>query len=168
MINNNNCLIKLAKQKGYYILNGEAYSKNKKRTTYKNPKGYLQFGIRKLNGKIIGVLVHRLVAYQKYGEEMFKEGIVVRHLDGNPLNNSEINIAIGTEKDNMNDIDVGTRRRRAIIASSYVQKHNHKLILEMHKSGKSYSEIMKELGISSKGTLSFIVNKSMQVTENLL
>ena len=29
----------------------------------------------------------------------------------------------------------------------------------MHDSGMSYSQIMKETGITSKGTLSYIINK---------
>ena len=31
---------------------------------------------------------HRLQAYQKYNNEIYNKGIVVRHLDGNKLNNS--------------------------------------------------------------------------------
>lgn len=44
---------------------------------------------------------HRLAAYCKYGEELFNENVdVVRHLDGNPINNSWDNIVIGTYSEN--------------------------------------------------------------------
>lgn len=47
---------------------------------------------------------HRLVALKKYGPELFMTGsIVVRHLDGDRLNNEPENIAIGTQKDNIRD-----------------------------------------------------------------
>lgn len=42
------------------------------------------------------VWVHRLQAYQKFGERVFEPRMVVRHLDGNSLNNSWENIGIGT------------------------------------------------------------------------
>ncbi|MCM3130078.1 HNH endonuclease [Paenibacillus provencensis] len=50
------------------------------------------------------VFVHRLVAYLKFGrKELFKDGIVVRHLDDIKHNNSWINIDIGTHEDNRRD-----------------------------------------------------------------
>ena len=36
---------------------------------------------------------------------------------------------------------------------------DYKVIRAMHDSGMSYSQIMKETGITSKGTLSYIINE---------
>jgi hypothetical protein len=58
-----------------------------------------------INGKFSKNLkVHRIVAYQKFGDAMFEKGIVVRHLNGNPLDFSCDNIAIGTQKENFADM----------------------------------------------------------------
>ena len=58
-------------------------------------KGYPRFSIH-IGKKFKSVHVHRLQAYQKFGQAMFQEGIQVRHLNGNKLDNSWNNIAIGT------------------------------------------------------------------------
>ena len=54
-----------------------------------------------------------------------------------------------------------TRKRVAKLASSKVQVHNHEAIIKRRKEGASYSQIMQEFNISSKGTLSSIINKSI-------
>jgi hypothetical protein len=86
---------------------------------------------------------------------------VVRHIDGNPLNNTWDNIEIGTASENMMDIPKEIRIATATNASfSRKAKYSEEKILkikELHKNGWSYKEIMKELGISSKGTISYIV-----------
>ena len=43
------------------------------------------------------VCIHKLMAYQKYGDKIFEEGIVVRHLNDDPKDNSYDNIIIGTQ-----------------------------------------------------------------------
>lgn len=127
-------------------------------------KGYsrTKLSLRGLDGKQLKVGAHRLQAYQKFGDDVFEKGIQVRHLDGNSLNNSWDNIAIGTQSDNMMDVPEHIRKLRASQAG---KKHDHDKIIEMHKSGFSYSSIMKELGISSAGTISFIVKNSMAASK---
>lgn len=53
------------------------------------------------DGKRKSFRVHRLVANAFYGER--PEGLEVRHLDGNSLNNALNNLAYGTHKQNMED-----------------------------------------------------------------
>ena len=120
-----------------------------------NKYGYASFNIR-FNKKVTRVFVHRLQAYQKFGESMFEEGILVRHLDGNSKNNSENNILIGTNSDNMMDKSELSRK-----LGSSSPKHNHKQILEDYNNGMNYTEIMSKHNISSKGTVSFIINSSI-------
>ena len=49
------------------------------------------------------VKFHHMQAYEKFGDAIFEDGIVVRHLNGDPSDNSWDNIAIGTQSDNMMD-----------------------------------------------------------------
>ena len=91
--------IKIANKKGYYVdKNGNVFYKNKIRKCqirkFKPNIKYYFFNIRN-NNKIMSVKVHQFQAYQKYGNDIFKENIVIRHLNGNSLDNSYENIAIG-------------------------------------------------------------------------
>lgn len=58
----------------------------------------------KIDGKSKHCGVHRLQAYQKYGDKIYDIRVLVRHLDGNPMNNSYNNIVIGSYSDNYYDI----------------------------------------------------------------
>lgn len=97
-----------ANKKGYKANeDGDIISpRNKKLKLYYNKNRlrhrYYSFSIR-MGKKVCTVPVHRLVAFQKYGNEVFDKDLVVRHLDGNSLNNSYKNIALGTQSDNMYD-----------------------------------------------------------------
>jgi len=46
---------------------------------------------------------HRIVALKKYGPAAAMPNVVVRHLDGNKTNNDPLNIAIGSQSDNIAD-----------------------------------------------------------------
>ena len=120
--------------------------------------GYYRFKIRQNSG-YINCLSHRLQAYQKYGMDIYKTGIVCRHLNGNSLDNSMDNIEIGTQSDNIMDMKPEVRKSKAIYASSFVQVHNHDDIILFHNKEKSYNKTMDKFNISSKGTLHYILNK---------
>lgn len=162
---------KIAKEKGYYINDqGEAFSKTKKLklhyyTPYPKSSIYYYFKV-KVNNKNVKIMVHRLQAYQKYGDELFNDGIVVRHLNGISTDNSVENIGIGTQQENMLDIPKELRVVRAKHASSFAQKHNHKEIYEYYLKVKSYNKTMEKFNISSKGTMSYIIN-SMKIKHSL-
>ena len=115
----------------------------------------------RIEGKRKNVPFHRLVAYAKYGDSIYDDKIVVRHLDSNPLNNSWNNIAIGTQHDNMMDIDENERKKHASVANKKYSDDLVREIREKHRNGMPYTEIMNKYHISSKGTLSFIINKRM-------
>lgn len=106
-------LIKVVWEKGYRIIGGKCYTpkgKILKGTIKKHPIPYRQFSIKLKIGEIEGIkgarsiMYHGLLAYQLYGDEYFKKGIVARHLNGNSLDNSDDNIILGTQKDNKLDI----------------------------------------------------------------
>lgn len=146
--------------------NGDLISfTRRKRQCLLHPKGYKCISLRvKVEDESVYKLlfVHRLQAYQKFGENLFKPGIVVRHLNGNPVDNSYDNIEIGTESDNRMDISKEKRIEWARNAARMLPKRYSGDKIAMIKadraSGMSYNEIMKRHGISSKGTISYICN----------
>ena len=116
------------------------------------------------------VRIHKLQAYKKFGKKIFEKGIVVRHLNGNSLDNSWDNIEIGTMYDNNLDKCPELRKSVATIASRKMQDNTRTyeercLIYEDLKNNLPYSEIMKKHNVSSKGTLSFMKNKSLEYKE---
>ena len=124
----------------------------------KNKNGYITIGVR-INGLTAKIQVHRIQAYQKFGDKIYKKGIEVRHLNGVASDNSYKNIEIGTHSENMMD---QSKEARETKASNANKKYSDKLILEMKTDSInkiSYNGIMKKYGISSKGTLSYILNK---------
>ena len=71
--------------------------------TKKYGKKYKGFTVRLKTGEKVTVLVHKLQAYQKFGEAMFEFNIVVRHMNDNSLHNNWENIELGTQIENMRD-----------------------------------------------------------------
>lgn len=134
-----------------------------------NPKGLAVKGVidsngykaikTRVKGKVVEVQHHRLQSYQKYGDAMFKDGIVVRHLNGIKTDNSWDNIGIGTGKENAMDIPKHIRIARSLYAASFNKKHNAETIKKWHyENGSSYKKTMDLFNISSKGTLHYILN----------
>ena len=148
-------------ERGYYInKNGDVFFKNKRRKVNYDAHGYARFGVKDERGKVISVMVHRLQAYQKYGDRIFEKGIQVRHLDNDCKNNNWDNIGIGTQSENMMDIPPEKRKERGVHAASYNIKHDAVKIKNDYSTGEfSYRDLMKKYDISSKGTMSHIINK---------
>ena len=163
--------IKECSEKGYEVLeNGEVKGKIKILSLRIDKKGYKSFTFRNKNGAREVVLVHRLQAYKKFGDKIFEKGIVVRHLNGNSLDNSWDNIAIGTQSDNMFDRSKESLKEHSLIATRKRQDkfRTYKercLIYEDLRNNIPYSEIMKTYNIPSKGTLSYMKNKSLEYKE---
>ncbi len=164
-----------ASKKGYTVDgNGEVYFKGRKRSLIIDSKGYLNFGVSMFNenkGKriISRVWVHKLQAYQKYGDDMFKEGIQVRHFNSNNKDNSDGNILIGTPSQNAMDKPEQVRKSMAINASYKNRILTNEQVKELiidRNEGMSYGKLMKKYNISSKGTISFIIQKSIYFKNN--
>ncbi len=109
------------------------------------------------------VRVHRLAAYQKFGEAVFQPGIVVRHLDGNPLNNRTENIAIGTQSDNAMDRPEKDRRDHASKGAQKFTPEFIQQIKEDHQSGLGYRKLQQKYGIA-RSTLSYYLSKTAKRT----
>lgn len=65
----------------------------------------------------MNVEVHRIAAYQLYGEAVFQESLEVRHLDGDCTNNRSTNLVLGTPRQNSMDRLSEVRRSMAVHAS---------------------------------------------------
>jgi hypothetical protein len=118
----------------------------------------------KLKCKSVLVPVHQLVALQKYGKEAFLTAECVRHLNGNHLDNSLANIAIGTHSDNMMDVPKETRLRSGRIANKAAVKKLRKLtdeqvkeLRQLRDNGWNYKELCNKFKLA-KSTVSFVVN----------
>lgn len=150
-MNKNRQVLLIAKGKGYMVdNNGGVWLGDKRRSLVKDHKGYYTFTIRCNLGDgdvFRRVWVHRLQAYQKYGDRIFDDFIQVRHLNGDECDNSFANIEIGTASDNMMDRDVGNRLRIAKLAASYVSKR----VLAGGIEFDSYCDAARHFGISDNG-----------------
>jgi hypothetical protein len=161
----NNSII-IAHEKGYKVINGEVISpfSGKPRAIQQEDNGRLSFSVRTgvkngkwQNGK---VNVARFVGYKKFGNEIFENDKFVYHKDGDLKNFSEDNICIGT----LSEAQMSKKEEVRIAAATKAspKKHDHEKIINMHKEGLSYKQIMTETGIKSKGTISFIINNSIE------
>ena len=118
----------------------------------------IRIGPRKENKKV-HCMIHRLQAYQKFGDKIYEKGIVVRHLNGDRYDNSYDNIDIGTNKDNKNDIPKELVSINCGHISRKYSKETIESIRKDYENGMSYSNIMIKYNISSKGTVHYIIHK---------
>jgi len=156
-----------AHNKGYRAKEGRVYNpKGIPLSLRKTSSGYLDFGYYKKGKGKVRLRVHRLVAYQKYGNVMFEEGIECRHSDSNIGNNIDDNILIGSHSENMLDRPKKYRMAQSVIASEAAKEKTIKYtneevekIRELYDKTRSYKKVMRIFNITSKGTLHYIINK---------
>lgn len=120
-------------------------------------RGYTFLSIRDGDNHM-KVSAHRLQAYQKFGEAMFEDKILVRHLNDIGTDNRWDNIAIGTQSDNMMDMPSEKRLQKARHASSHLRKYDHEKIRAMYNECGSYKEVMIAFDMKNKSTLHYIIN----------
>ena len=104
---------------------------------------YYTFSIREKT-----IPVHKLQAYQKFGDATFETGIEVRHMNSNSLDNSWDNIELGTKKDNAQDRPKEQRVALAKHAASFNSKLSDDDRAAIRSSGLSDSEEAKIRGVS--------------------
>lgn len=150
---------KKAYEKGYRITEeGEVIGLKGSKVGFFAQNGYLRFKIKE-DGADKNASAHRLQAYQKFGDRIYQNGTVVRHLDGDQKNNHIDNIEIGSMRDNVMDRPAQERLEHALHATSFVRKYDRNEVKEFHKESGSYKLTMEHFGISSKGTLHHILKK---------
>lgn len=101
------------------------------------------------------VFVHKLVAYQKFGLRAFDPNVVIRHLNGNSLDNSWNNIEIGSQR--LNSLDIPLERRIALArhAASFQRSITSDEARLIRETKPPLSEVMARFGVS-KSTASYI------------
>ena len=159
--------VKLAYDLGYRIINGNAISKKGKcLKPMLTSTGYRSFSIRLPvatgQRKTCRIAYHRLVAYQKYGDNMFAPSVIVRHHDGDCLNNLDDNILIGTPSDNMMDQTLQVRRAKSIKASTVNRVLTDEEVTRLKEDrfvhGLTYSQLATKYCIGHKGHAHYIAN----------
>jgi len=123
-------------------------------------RGYIKVCV-KFHKKDIPVYIHRLQAYQKFGDKIFEDGMQVRHLNGDSQDNSWSNIAIGTMQQNHMDKKPMTRLNAARKAALAQRKYTNNQVEEIRsrkKSGESLNSLARSFN-TTKGHISQIVNK---------
>lgn len=119
-----------------------------------------EFGIR--HGKNAqNVPSARFIAYLKYGTSIFAPGTEVRHLNGNSLDNSWDNIAIGTPSENQMDKSPELRLRVARTAAASLRSLSEEEVGSLRRdreAGARYKELMVKYKLA-KSTVSYIINR---------
>ena len=133
-------------------------------TTLSNT-GYLRFSfagsrIEGCDSRVVSVFVHKLQAFQKFGDRLFQADVLVRHKNGDETDNSWKNIIIGTQQDNMFDREAEVRRAHAVRAASHLRKYSEKKVAKIRKAredGLTYSQLTAKFGVS-KSMLSYMLS----------
>lgn len=148
---------RIAKQRGYKVTKDGVFCGVRNNIlTHKN-KGYLCVSMT-VDGKRKFLFAHRLQAYQKYGEDIYKRGVCVRHLNGDKSDNSFDNIAIGTNRDNIMDRSKAERQRISALAAKATIKYNRDEVVEYYnKFNRSRKKTIEYFGMSKAG-LHYILN----------
>ena len=120
----------------------------------------------KENGKEFRLNLHRLVAFQKYGDYAFGKGIVTRHKDGDSLNNDPENIVIGSVRDNIMDRPKGDRVAHSKRANEFpkkrMTKYQKEMIVGLFETGMSMKKISIEMDIPRSTIGYFLRNGSIK------
>lgn len=162
MSSKNNIGVRIAYGKGYRI-NSKGELVSPKGTVIEgliNNKKYRYTRIRKDTVSYM-VFFHKLCAFQMFGEDAFSCDCV-RHLNGNSLDNTPSNIGIGTKSQNAMDRNKEDRINQALKATAKTIKYNSDEVIrikEFHRKTGSVKQTLKEFGISSSGTLHYILSK---------
>lgn len=132
----NNRAVRYAARKGYRVVGKDRLwsPTSRKYLVLSEHRGYLS--IQLTNREIGGcgrLFLHRLQAFLIFGEAIFRPGVQVRHLDGDPRNNVPGNIAIGTPSQNLLDRDPGERLRHARRAALKRRKLTYKEAEELRR-----------------------------------
>ena len=149
--------IQLAYRKGYRVDDDGRVRKCQVKKSRNDVRLVFNVGVGR--GERYPVPVHRLQAFQKFGDAMFEPGIVVRHLDGDSTNNRPDNILIGTGSDNAMDRPAADRQAHASLAGSFTSPHDWEVIEHDHSVGKlGFKKLAAKYGVSL-GALSSHFNR---------
>ncbi len=157
-----NRVLLLAVEKGYKFAedNKIVGPSGKTKTIRLDKDGYPYIGIHYENNRGFPVTLHKLKAYFLYGNEIFKNGIEIRHKDNNKLNLNDSNIILGTHAENQRDLPKEQVIKIATKAASHLRKFTEgdiDQIKNKRKNGYLLSDLSKEYKCS-KSTIFYIIN----------
>lgn len=123
--------------------------------------------VKHLANRCIPVLYHRFVAYYFFGLSALKCQCI-RHLDGNPMNNSVLNLIPGTKRENRADIPkqvlsaIAKRNAYLLVARSRKLSNNDVINMRLLKqsTNTSYSKIAKQFKVSNMTAYRAVVGTS--------
>ncbi len=151
------CVERVAFEKGYRVsAAGDVVTapSGRPRKLHSNKWGYFQFSVTTPTGQ--GTCpVHRLQAYQKFGEQIYTIGLEVRHHNNNRQDNSVGNILLGTKSDNAMDKPKATRVR---VATNANKRFDALEVRRFYETCRSWKAIMHRFGIKSKSTVHRLIN----------
>jgi len=158
--------LKLAFERGYKVsYDGGFYSpRGDELKPQVKCTGYYYWTISKHSrskGRNYSFFIHRLQAYQKFGDKMFETGIQVRHINGNSKDNSWYNIEIGSISENMMDKSPEVRKIIAKKAAKVLRKLSDDDVLSIRFAYRNRMMTLTKLAEYynvSKSTISYIVN----------
>jgi hypothetical protein len=147
---------------GYRVdIQGNLYKNDRLSRSRKIRKTGYKIFQTKIDGKNIYAYIHRIQAYQKYGDKIFDPNLEVRHFDNNKLNNSHENIILGTHSENMFDVPIKIRmhttRKGAAKKRRFSYEEAEEIRIE-HSKGMSYKKLCAKYNVG-KSVISYIVNK---------
>lgn len=109
--------VKEAAERGYYVtLCGRLFGPRGELKGKKYGKQHCPTFSTNWGGRVYSIPIHKLAAYQWFGEDSFKEGVHVRHLDGNTENFKATNLRLGSASENEQDKPKEERVRVAKLA----------------------------------------------------
>jgi hypothetical protein len=163
--------VKITYEKGYRVVNGNILNPKGKALggSIKTSRGisYKAFAFRwpaKLFKRKTSLIpFHFLVAYELFGDKLFEQGIHVRHLNGNSLDNSPENIVLGTPLENSLDRLPLDRKIHALKTSWHNRKFSNERLSQIRidkEAGMSYNKLSTKYNVN-KSTLSFLFNESI-------
>ena len=136
-------LIVLAFNRGFRIRENNIVSPHGRVLSNKIYKGanYPKFNIH-VNGDTYALPIHKLAAYQFFGDAAFAVNVDVRHLDGDKLNFSKENIRLGTRRQNALDVPENLRKHRIKAASeARVAEQRHLTVEEVEELRSAYQRL---------------------------
>lgn len=127
-----------------YSIDNDGILKNSNGKIIGSPNGDDYYKIQvTFGGKVQTVFTHRIQAYKKFGNAMYKDGIMVRHLNSIKEDNSYLNIELGTAKDNHKDRGEEAIKESQRRATEGSRKYSDDLIQEAKEYFEKYKNLNK-------------------------
>lgn len=144
-----------------YTINKEGFVINPSGVLVKGnvDNNYLQFSVR-IEKKVIKIRHHKFQAYFKEGDKIFVGKVLVRHLNGNSLDNSWSNIVIGSQRDNMLDRPVEDRQAHSKNAKKLSEIEKDIIYQDKLVNNLSYRVLSKKYSVPVSTIKDFINKKS--------